>query len=283
MANLHTNFINFERNISLTTSKKQKLILSRKALEKKIVEYFKSKPQLPTPKFYIQGSYKMGTMVIGKDGDYDVDLGVYFLAKPLVTSATLKKNVYDAVSNHTAYGVENKDKCIRVIYSGDFDIDLPVYYKSPTDTHPFLATKATWLLSDPKELCDWFKKKKDKNGQLQRLVKYFKYWANQRAKKMPSGIALTVWVTNNYKSNNRDDIAFFETAKSILDTLFWFTKCRNPATPNDDLVEKLDATQKSNFKKYLESLINDTKNALDQKDIIKSIHILKNQFSEKFN
>ena len=73
------------------------------------------------------------------------------------------------MKDHTVSGVEHRDKCIRVIYKGDFDIDLPVYYKTQQDKHPYLATKNGWLKSDPKELCDWFENKKDKNGQMMRL------------------------------------------------------------------------------------------------------------------
>jgi len=282
MANLHTRFLNFEKATSITPARKQKLIVSRQALQNKIIDYFKAKPQLSVPKFYIQGSYKMGTMVLGHDSSYDVDLGIYFLTKPLVTSATLKTHVYNAVANHTNSGVENRDKCVRVIYAGDFDIDLPVYYKTNYDQHPFIATKKTWLQSDPKELCDWFSRKKDRNGQLQRLVKYFKYWANIRSKKMPSGIALTVWVTNNFKPNLRDDIAFYDTANAIKNSLYWSMTCRNPTTPNDDLVEKLDSTQKLNFKNYLDNLIKDANEAIRQMDYTKAVNIWRHQFGDKF-
>jgi hypothetical protein len=285
--NLHQNFINFERAISLSSNKKQKLIASRQALQKKIIEHFKFNKNLPVPKFYIQGSYKMKTMVLDKQGEYDVDLGVYFLTKPIIQSFSLKSNVFKAVEKHTTGGAENKDKCVRVKYKGDFDIDLPVYYKQPTDAHPFLATKTTWLKSDPKELCDWFEKKKDKNGQLVRLVKYFKYWANMRAKKMPSGIALTILVTNNFKPHQRDDLAFFNTGKAILDTFPGFLSfsnfsVRNPATPNDNLIEKLDGKQIENFKAYLTSIITDMKVALEDNNRSKSIHTLSKHFGNKF-
>ncbi len=187
MANTHNYFLEFEKRISLSSSKKKKLISSRKALEKRIVEYFKANTKMLVPKFYIQGSYKMGTMVVGKDGTYDVDLGIYFLSKPTVEPQSLQNYVLKAVSNHTEDGAQHREKCIRVRYKGDFDIDLPVYYKTNTDSHPYLATKNQCLESDPKNLCDWFESKKDREGQLVRLVKYFKAWAHERSKQMPSG------------------------------------------------------------------------------------------------
>lgn len=282
MANTHLNFLEFERAISLTPAKKQKLISSRVALQRKIVDYFRAMPGFTVPKFYIQGSYKMETMVIGSDGTYDVDLGVYFLQKPSLTPATIKKHIYNAVEKHTYKGAENKDKCVRVIYAGDFDIDLPVYYKTIFDVHPFLATKLNWMESDPKELCDWFKKKRDRNGQLIRIIKYFKYWANTRDRKMPSGIAFTVWVSNNFVPNNRDDIAFYETAKAIRNSSLWSVHCRNPTTPNDNLVEKLTSIQKDNFKSSLDNLINEGHRALEERNSFTGSRIWRSIFGLKF-
>ncbi len=99
MANTHNQFLKFEQAISLTKGRKDKLVASRKALQKTIVEYFKNKTKVPVPKFYIQGSYKMKTMVVKRDGSYDVDLGVYFLFRPSVQPETLKGYVVDAVKN----------------------------------------------------------------------------------------------------------------------------------------------------------------------------------------
>ena len=284
MANAHNNFLKFEQNISLTPGKKKKLIASRQALQNRITEYFKAHEKFLVPKYYIQGSYKMGTMVIDKNGTYDVDLGVYFLEKPKIEPQTLQNTVLQSVNGITQGGVEHREKCVRVIYKGDYDIDIPVYYKTPNDKSPFLATKNGWLASDPKELCDWFEKKKDNNGQLIRLVKYFKAWAYQRSKKMPNGISFTVWVANNYKPNNRDDRAFFDTAKAIESTFgggFVDTVVTNPATPQDNLL-KLDFNQRTNFKEAFRQMLKDTEHALQTNSNSKALNIWKQQFGEKF-
>lgn len=285
MANTHNQFIRFEQAISLSPGKKNKLIASRTALQQKITKYFKEHPSLPTPKFYIQGSYKMRTLVVKKDGTYDVDLGVYFLSKPLLEPQTLQKHIYRAVENHTFWGAEHHDKCIRVIYSGDFDIDLPTYYKTQTDTHPFLATKKNWQKSDPKEVCDWFLKKSKmgpQNGQLIRIIKYLKAWAYQRSKKMPSGIALTVWAAQNYTHSQRDDVAFYMTVFAIRQSLQKHISCINPCTPGDDLLAKLTPAQKNNFIIAIDSLLQDSYTAIEQKDINKSTNLWKQLMGNKF-
>lgn len=284
MANTHNQFLKFEQTVSLSKGRRSKLISSRQALQKTIINYFKATNRALVPKFYIQGSYKMKTMVVKKDGTYDVDLGVYFLKKPTIEPSTLQKYVAEAVKAQTVSGFAHKEKCVRVVYKGEYDIDLPVYYKTPDQKHPFLATKKGWVESDPKELCDWFERKKDKNGQLMRLVKYFKSWANQRAKKMPSGIALTVWIANNYKRNSRDDIAFYDTAKSIesgFGGVFVDTVSMNPATPKDNLL-KLDFDQRSNFKEAFRHMLSEVELALQTKSAEKACNILRKQFGDKF-
>jgi hypothetical protein len=276
------NFLRFQDAISLTKGRKAKLVSSRQALENRIVNYFKNVAKVAVPKFYIQGSYKMGTMVLKKDGSYDVDLGVYFLTKPTIEAVTLQKYVAAAVKDQTVSGVEHRNKCIRVIYKGEFDIDLPVYYKTKDDKHPFLATKANWLESDPKQLCDWFESKKDPNGQMVRLVKYFKAWANERRNKMPSGIALSVWVAKHFRANSRDDVSFYETACSIQSSFSREISCINPATPEDDLLKKLDNNQQTKFAELLSDLINKSKRALEEKQLKNSLKIWRRQFGDKF-
>lgn len=285
MGNAHNQFLQFERAISLKTSKKKKLISSRKALENRIREHFRSHAKFLTPKFYIQGSYKMGTMVVKMNGTYDVDLGVYFLEKPKMEAFSLQENVSKAVKDHTKSGTIHKEKCIRVIYKSDFDIDLPVYYKTINDVHPFLATKKGWIESDPKELCDWFELKKDKKGQLIRLVKYFKAWAYQQSNKMPSGISLTVWIANNYIPHSRDDKSFFETAKAIDLTFggFWNgdTEVHNPATPQDNLL-KLNFDQRTKFKATFRQMLNVAEQAIQTNSNQKALNIWKQLFGDKF-
>ncbi|KAF0200857.1 MAG: hypothetical protein FD170_3138 [Bacteroidetes bacterium] len=284
MANLHNQFLKFEQAISLSLAKKKILITSRHALENRIREHFKVHAKLLVPKFYIQGSYKMGTMVMDKKGTCDVDLGVYFLEEPNIQPISLQKNLLAAVRSHTTSRGEHRDKCIRVKYKGDFDIDLPVYYKTPYDEHPFLATKNGWIESDPKELCDWFENCKDKNGQIIRLVKYFKSWSNRRNRKMPSGIAWTVWVVENYRPNCRDDRAFFETAKAIEKNFgggFVNTVAMNPATPQDNLL-KLDFDQRTRFKEVFRYMLEEAEHALQTNSSKKALNIWKQQFGDKF-
>ena len=283
-SNTHLHFLEMERVISLNTRQKKKLIASRKAIEASIVKYFQTYHSLFVPRFWIQGSAKMDTMILDRHNTYDVDLGVYFLLKPSVTPVTLQNWVYNAVANHTSDGAERRKKCVRVIYRNEFDIDLPIYYKEATDKSPFLATKHGWEKSDPKELFDWFRSKTDKNGQLKRLVKYFKAWAANKNRKMPSGITFTVWAANHFKPNERDDIAFYETAKAMGEAFFWQLNITslNPATPKDNFLSKLNEKQNGNFRKAFKELVTDAAIALKQNNLSSAVEIWKRQFGKRF-
>jgi hypothetical protein len=263
MANCNKLFLDFNTTISLSKAQREKLDSSKTAIQDKIRNHFKDKEDIKNPKFRIQGSVIMKTVIIKKDKTYDVDIGVFFLEKPNVTSTTAQKHVLEAVANHTKGGQSHHKKCIRVIYADDFNIDLPVYYIEEDDDHPHLAVKnEDWQLSDPKELCEWFESKKDKKGQMKRLVKYLKVWANNRSFKMPSGIALSVWAANKYAEDERDDIALSNLLDELYNTINKNCDCYNPSTPFDNLTSKLDDNQKDKFHIALEKFKDDAQEAI---------------------
>jgi hypothetical protein len=281
-SNVHQNFLDFEKAISITTAKKKKAVLSMFAIQEKLTEYFSSGKLVPYYNFDQQGSYKMNTMVLGKNGAYDIDFGIHSIEKPRITPKVLKQHIYNILTDHTQYGIINKDKCIRVVYAGDFDIDITTYYKTNDIEHPMLATNNGWITSDPKELIKWFKSQANNQGQLIRIVKYLKYWANTKRRKMPSGIALTVWIANNFKPNQRDDIAFYEILVAIKSSFWWEIKCINPTAPKDSLISKLTQVQIAFFSTSLKHLIKDCENALSKNNCHESIVHWKQIFGNKF-
>lgn len=268
MANCNKHFLSYNTKISLPDSKAQNIITKHNTLRGIIENYFKAKDGYKIPEFYIQGSYKMKTMVLKKDNTYDVDLGVYFREKPLHTCTTVQGHVLSSVSTHTTGGAKHLQKCIRVIYAGDFNIDLPVYYQTPSDKIAWIAVKnGNWRQDDPEELVKWFdlqRKKEVKNdGQLIRIVKYLKRWANEKNFKTPSGAALTVWAGKYFEPKaDRDDISLSQTINAIKRSLFWSVSCECPVEPKDDLLSNLDIDQKVKFKDALTTLCTDAEAAI---------------------
>lgn len=240
---------------------------SRDALQDKIRKHFKENHSDYTPKFRGQGSYYLGTMIRTKEDTCDLDNGIYFFPKPKETGTTLQKWVKEAVEDATSTPPQHKEKCIRVIYAGDYHIDLPVYYKESEnndDENPHLAIKnSDWSKSDPKEFKDWFKDQKDENGQLVRLVRFLKAWCDNRSKKMPNGLTITVLTCRNIQFNDRDDIALLNTLKQIRLTLRLHWSCVMPTTPYDDLLENYSG-DKEYFFEAIDSLINDALKAINE-------------------
>ncbi len=262
MANCHNLFIQYNDELQINKSKKNRLRDSKNALRDRIRKYFADNYPEYSPQFFIQGSYKMGTMIKTKDDECDLDDGVYFLKKPDVSATTLQKWIYNAVEGHTQGGQQHRKKCIRVVYAGDYHIDLPVYYKTEQDDHPNLAVKNEgWELSDPKEFLEWFKD--TKSELIIRVSRYLKGWCDHKRNNMPSGLVMALLTEKYLFSDDRDDIAIYETLKNINADLSLNWSCRMPTTPKDDLLSEYDETFLSNFLSALRSFIADAKVALE--------------------
>jgi hypothetical protein len=125
----------------------------------------------------------------------------------------------EAAENHTEQQPKDKDPCVRVHFKDGYHVDLVIYYKKEFE-HPHLAHKRDgWIVSDPKEFMDWFNRQADPDGQLKRIVRYFKAWRDHLRGDMPSGLILTILATTNITFDDRDDIAFLETMKRIHNSL----------------------------------------------------------------
>jgi len=264
MANCNKLFLDYDNNLNIPKKKKDKLKESKEVLRTRIRKHFKDNHPEYKPEFYIQGSYKMGTTILTKDDDCDLDDGVYFRREADVTATTLQKWVKDALDGATSSSVEHRSKCLRVIYKGDYHIDFPVYIFPKDDNDPSLAVKNNGFEeSDPKEVVEWYKVERAKNIQLNRIVKHLKGWGDHKRNKMPSGLAMTILAANNIQPNDRDDIALKNTLIVIQETLDNDFECIVPATPGDDLFENYDAIRKNNFLSNLDDFIKDAKQALD--------------------
>lgn len=289
MANLHSQFKKFEEQISITSTQRDLIVKRHSALRTVITNYFKHKNGITVPDFFIQGSYKMNTMVQKKDGSFDVDLGVFFPLKPSLTPTTIQSNVLEAVKNQTTSGAKHLKKCIRVNYVGEFNADLPVYYQLGTNSQAYIAVKnGEWVKDDPEKFINWvngIRKTKEisNDGQLLRVIKYLKRWANLLPFKTPSGVALTVWVANNfYASKDRDDDALLKTINSMYSNFWWSVSCQCPVEPFDDLLSNLDSSQKDKFKEALGKLKDDAAKALSALDTSLAVSYWSKHLGDKF-
>lgn len=261
MSNCHNLFQDFNKDLNITNTKKQNLMRSKNNIRDKIVAYFKENHPEYTPTFFIQGSYKIGTVIRTKDDTCDLDDGIYFQRDVGVSGTTLQNWVYEAVKDIADADVNHKSKCIRVNFAGNYHIDLPIYYFPEDEEHPLLAVKNSALeMSDPKEFVEWYFEVK--SDQLTRIIKYLKAWGDKVRNKMPSGLAFTVLAEKNFTENGRDDICLFETLKAIRLDLSLKFECIMPTTPNDDLFDDFDQAKIDYFFEQLDAFIEDARIAI---------------------
>lgn len=292
MANCNSLFQQFREKIAPNPTQLDQLLGSRSNVEDKIIEYFRKKEGFKIPSFKLHGSTipEFRTIILKKDGTYDVDRGVYFEQDVKFAAETVQSYVKEAVMNITVDQAEHRKKCIRVLYRNQYNVDIPVFKKVPGDLYPKLAVKGEgWRNEDVDGLKSWLlaQKAKSNDGQLIHLIMYMKRWANEievaERHKMPSGIALTVWACENFRPiANRDDIAFCETLKSLVSSLFTGVSCRLPKEPFDNLVLNLDNMQRSKFFDSLKALRDDAERALTTPNQLLSSKLWAKHLGDKF-
>lgn len=285
MANCHDLFLNYQEDICIGKNKKDRMISSKEKLRKRITKSFKENHPDYEPKFFIQGSHKMKSGIRTKEDICDLDDGIYFFREPDVTAATLQGWVWDAVNGYTETVPEHRQKCIRSIFAGDYEIDHPVYYKVDGQNYKIAVKGNGFEDSDPKAMIEWFNKKKDKDGKLIRYVMYLKGWGDEHRNKMPSGLAMTILVANAKDKivlNDRDDITLRDILKEIKKELNREFKCIVPAVPNDDVFADYDEARKSNFLNALNAFVDDADKALREENQLIASKLWKKHLGSRF-
>lgn len=286
MANCQSLFQTYNNNISLTQSKKDKMKNSKNGLRNRIREYFKENHPTYKPKFYIQGSGKMKTSIRTKDDICDLDDGVYFFRTPDVSATKLQEWVYEAVNGYTSTTPEHRKKCIRNVFSGDYEVDMPVYYKIDDKVYQLAVKNIGWEDSDSKAVVDWFIGKKDADGILVRMVKYHKGWCDNIRNRMPNGLAMTILASNvKHKiayNKERDDISLRDTLREIKKNLDLKFECILPVTPNDDLFENYDEQRKEVFMNALNNFVKDADAAILESNQLKASQLWQKHLGDRF-
>jgi hypothetical protein len=242
------------------------------------------------PKFLIQGSYAMATIINPLDGEFDIDDGVYLQnlgpdkskwPKPETVHSWIKK----AVEGHTKEEVQDKRTCVRVIYSGNYHVDLPIY--GIYNGRAYLAEKGQlgWHISEPRKIVEWFKAQvKAKGEQLRRLVRYTKAWADYQSKsgKLPNGFTLTVLVVDEYIKLERDDSSFAGTMREVSKRLSKSSVILNPVDNNEDLGKRISEVQYQNFVNRLAKLLESSSAALKEESKVEACKKWKSEFGARF-
>jgi len=290
MANCHDLFRSFMGQIDFDPSKRDSLKSAREGLRKRIKTHFKDTLKTKVPGFCGQGSYMMATIINPLDGEYDIDDGVYLMNIDPQKSKwpdpqTVHGWILDAVKGHTKQDPINKKTCIRVIYSGKWHVDLPIYGIFQDKAYLAEVGDEGWHISEPTSFTKWFKEQiKSKGEQVRDMVKYFKGWLDlhsQKEGKMICGFLATILVTKHYFKHDRDDVCFSSTMKNIYEAVSTDFSIVNPVN-GGLLSNEVEDSEKKRFIKSLGTLVDNASKALDEIDKKKACKIWKSEFGDRF-
>lgn len=286
MADTHDLFKAFHDNqLVIPASKHRRLMESKDAVRKTIEKYVADRTSAKKPKFFIQGSYKMETMVRTRDNTCDLDDGIHFKEVLDVTPATAQSWILKAVENQTDTPPMHKAMCVRVIYKDDYHIDLPVYCIDEKGRTLLAVKNGEWEDNDPRGFVKWFQDQIDEARQLRRLVRYLKAWCDHKTMsgtKMPAGVAMTVLAANHVRFNDRDDVALLNTLIAIRAQLEAGFTCRMPVCPYDDLLADYSNTRRDHFLDNLDRIIKDGETATESKSRIEASKKWRKHFGHRF-
>lgn len=230
MANVQAQLENFLARIRLDREENSTLRKKREAVWNRLCKrlplvFAEHGEGCPGFELRDQGSYKMGTAIYPMDGDFDIDLGLYFaIDRDKWHPVELKMRVFEALEGHTpgierVAGVRIRRPCVTVQYHrrGEpvYHVDIAVYAGNPDQPSetPFLAVGKA---RSKAELCEWApsdagelsrailgKYSGDKLRQFRSVVRYLKRWRDLRFPRngnaAPLGIALTVAASEHFE------------------------------------------------------------------------------------
>ncbi|HVB21549.1 MAG TPA: hypothetical protein VNG51_06360 [Ktedonobacteraceae bacterium] len=217
----------FEENQIL----REKRDIIKGKLESRLPEIFEGYgEECPTFSFRDQGSYEMGTGTKPLDGDYDIDLGLYFLVSTAdyPDPVVLKQRVHEALDGHTQE-VRIRQSCVTVFYQQEgepiYHVDIAIYSDREVNADDAdriakgkeYSTEENrfWEVSDPQGLSDTllagFKKETDRD-QFRRSIRYLKRWKDENfstdGNAAPRGIGLTILTYDHLQPSYTDDFAY---------------------------------------------------------------------------
>lgn len=291
MANCNDLFQSFHSNIILSISKRNSLKEARDAIRQKIKDSFNNNKRSPCPKFYSQGSFATKTIINPIDGEYDIDDGVYLqhLDKrnnnEWPSPETVHKWILDAVASHTGTPPVDKRTCVRVIYKGDYHVDLPIYCELNKKFMLAEKGKKGWHESDVIAISEWFSKAFGLRGdQLRKMVRIIKAWADYKSRNsiLPRGLVLAVLVVECFVAEERDDICLGQLASNIYNRMRCNSCILNPVDPSEDLYSRYDESVKNRFLEFLQKLKNAAQEALAAESKKNACIIWKKEFGQRW-
>jgi hypothetical protein len=286
-------FLDFCLKKRLTATKKTYLKNSRNTIRDRIKKKF-SDDGKKQPSFCGQGSYVMKTTINPLNGEYDIDDGVYLNnidtskdVREWEKTETVHSWIYNAIENHTNK-TEDKPRCVRVIYSKDYHVDLPIYVIKNNECYLAEKGEKQWNKSDPKAINDWFKNRdSEEKKKLERIIIYLKAWKdfrefNNQSLKLVGGLQLTVLAEKYFILSDCDEESLFKTVEKINNNLHLHPPLNNPIDNSLDLFFSYSSIRVDKFKEEFDSFYKKAKDAYYEEDNLESAKLWKKIFGDDF-
>jgi hypothetical protein len=289
MANCHTEFLEFLKEIELSPTELENLKRGRDSLRERIEKYYEKRDK-KKPNFCKQGSFAVKTTIRQSGEDYDYDDGVYLKHLPenkadWPRTELVHQEILDAVDGHTDKPSIDKTSCVRVQYKREYHIDLAIY--AETEGKIFLAKKDSeqWEENNPKLFTDWvFDRLHQYGEQFRSVIKYIKKWAYYQGYNEISGFLITILVGNNFSGKkDRDDEALVNTLSRIVFDLESYGQINRPVPPVKNITDDFSANQfRIKFTDRFKKFRDEAQNALNESNHQKSCEIWRELFGDEF-
>ena len=230
-----------------------------------------------------QGSYALGTGIVPKDGNYDIDVGLLFdhETTEFDQPVTLKKRVRDALASGPR-SVRIRRPCVTVEYKRagtvEYHVDLAVYANG-ADGMQRLAIgrehsandEQDWLDSDPLGFLDAVRQKytaKVEDHRFRRAIRFMKKWRNHCFPEgKPPSVAATLLAYHHFGQVGREVEEFDIQALSAMVARILGTGQRIsaplPVRPYTDVLATMTDNQADAFRAKLVALKETLDEAID--------------------
>lgn len=268
---------------------------------------------------YPHGSVRILTTVkpFGKD-EFDLDIAIHLKSNtphtPQRIYSELKRRM-EAYAKKHGLKIEAKNRCIRLVYAGDFHMDiLPGVQESVFDQNKIKVPDrelGDWVSSNPRGYCDWFmgkanlvkeslleksmraeklptdnfKHKKPLQRAVQLIKRYRDIYFQKEDTYKTSSIILTTIAGKYYQGED----SIFDTVNNIITTIRTHVnqpigrlKILNPVNAEEDFTDKWDNDSEyyEAFKKFASHLYIEWQKLKMQHGVLNEGTILKGLFGD---
>lgn len=291
---LSDHFRKFHADIALNQTRVAKIKSAHETWEDilknddEVGEYFEG--------FYLQGSYATHT-AIRPQGNIEFDVDAILLLdlgddfedpKDALTWLAGRMRTQEKYKD----AIIQRDRCVRVIYAGDFHIDIVPAKPGDGETILIPSKKeGEWVETNPKGFITWCRDvNRDSQEKFTRVVKFAKYWRDTSVGQdtAPKSILLTTLLGTNMVGASSDAESLVLTLEELVANLDDILdddgepNVENPSLEEENLARDWDRAKYDIFKVKLERFAAKARKALDEENEEKSIEKWQDIFGTTF-